>query len=70
MGGKGQKKKTSVLEEIRGKCLGNQRRMFGINDTQMARATCHFPRETKSTPTHSSQQLKAESVHEVSTHMQ
>lgn len=32
-------------------CLGNQRQMLGINDTQMARASCPCPRETEAAST-------------------
>ena len=32
-------------------CLGNRRQMLRINDTQMARATCPFPRETEAAST-------------------
>lgn len=32
-------------------CLGSQRQMLGINDTQRARATCPFPRATEAAPT-------------------
>lgn len=45
-------------------CLGNQRQMLGINDTQMARASCPVLEKQRQLPPYSFQQLKAELMRE------